>query len=85
MAITTDPHQSQKQKRGSDSQGPSSRDQGQRSQKDQRTNQNPRTNWGRDQEANSKQKTLYCVFHGEDKGHTTKNFPETEKTNERMR
>lgn len=43
----------------------------QRSQKGQRNNQNPRANWTRDQDDN--------------KGHTTKYYPETEKTKERIK
>lgn len=79
MAITADLNQDQKQKINQDGQESSSRDQSHRLKKYQRTNQNARTNWARDQEGSNKQKKMYCVFHGEDKGHTTKNCPETKK------
>jgi len=40
-------------------------------------------NWNRNQ--SQKQRRPYCVFHGENAGHSTKDCPETKETQERMK
>ena len=42
-----------------------------------------RSNCNRNQ--NQRQRRQYCFFHGENKGHTTKDYPDTKETQERIK